>query len=155
MAVLGARAFASGPRVWGDLPGPAGGKKSGSQGATRMVRGQDAPTVAPVDFFEESKILFDRVEKGVESMVAVNDHFVVSRDAMEVSIDLGPAKGAFTLQRDLGKNEITFMSPHSGVHRYTFDESERRWLSVEADRHDLVGILTRDLIRHAAGCPQI
>lgn len=108
-----------------------------------------------MDFFQESKALFDRVERGVEGMKDVNKHFVVSRSELEVVIDLGPDKGAFTLQRDVGKNEIMFMSPHSGAHRYTFSPEERRWLSIESDRHDLVGILTRDLIRHAAGCPQI
>lgn len=49
--------------------------------------------------------------------------------------------------------QVLVMSPVSGVNKYQYDGKEKRWLSVESDRHDLIGILTRDLLRISVGCP--
>jgi hypothetical protein len=143
---------------------------------------EEAPGTAEADFMEVSLELFARVEKGVEGMRGLNDPFEVRRsgDGMELELDLGPSKGKLTLQRDWAVDQLVYMSPVSGLNKYNFDNAERRWLSIAEDRcggarpvhaplpsadgrasrlpprrHDLVGILTRDLIRLCTGCPQI
>jgi len=164
--------------VWGDIL-PKGGisssgtnsstnasgrstrsSSSGSGGAPRFVRrkpGGAAPSqAAEIDFGKVTGALFDRVEAGVAGMQELNDPFIINRqDEAELVLDLGPGKGAFTLQRDWAQNQLVYMSPVSGCNKYAYDGGEGRWLSVADDRHDLVGIMTRDLIRMCVGCPQI
>ena len=94
-------------------------------------------------------------------MRALNDPFTLQREETELVLDLGPTKGAFTLQRDWVNNQLVYLSPVSGLNKYEYEVAEQgvagggRWLSIAEDKHDLVGILTRDLIRVAVGCPQI
>lgn len=88
-------------------------------------------------------------------MRALNDPFHLTRQETELVLDLGPGKGAFTLQRDWASNQLVYLSPVSGLNKYAYDAGEGRWLSIADDKHDLVGILTRDLIRLCVGCPQI
>lgn len=133
---------------------------SGNGGAPRFIRrkpGESAPSpAAEVDFGKVTGALFDRVEAGVAGMRALNDPFIINRqDEAELVLDLGPGKGAFILQRDWAQNQLVYMSPVSGCNKYAYDGGEGRWLSVAEDRHDLVGIMTRDLIRMCVGCPQI
>lgn len=110
----------------------------------------------PVDFLKESRAFLDRVERGLADMKEVNEPFNIERDETELVVDLGQAKGKFTLQRDWTQNQLVLLSPVSGINKYEFHGGrEQRWLSVTEDRHDLVGMLTRDLIRVCAGCPQI
>jgi len=166
--------------VWGDIQPKAGsssagsntssstttpsgsgsGSSSSSSGTPRFVRrkpGEAAPApAAEIDFSKVTGALFDRVEAGVAGMKALNDPFIINRqDEAELVLDLGPGKGAFTLQRDWAQNQLVYMSPVSGCNKYAYDGGEGRWLSVAEDRHDLVGIMTRDLIRMCVGCPQI
>ena len=44
--------------------------------------------------------------------------------------------------------------PVSGTGDYAFDEAAGRWVSAGSDhRHDLEGIIVRDLLRQCRGCP--
>lgn len=88
-------------------------------------------------------------------MKSLNDPFLVEQNDVELTIDLGADKGKFTLQRDMEHNQLIFLSPVSGVNKYQYHSEDDRWLSIASDKHDLVGILTRDLIRVCVGCPQI
>ncbi|EWM25875.1 hypothetical protein Naga_100054g32 [Nannochloropsis gaditana] len=118
--------------------------------------GQVAPETIQVDFGEATGALFDRIEKGVAGMQELNDFFVVNRqNKVELVIDLGPGKGAFTLQRDWAHNQLVYLSPVSGCNKYEYEQAGRRWLSIAEDKHDLTGILTRDLIRMCVGCPEL
>lgn len=151
------------PHVWGDIPtGPGRTTAVGGGGRQFFVVGEGAEEGGAkarepvVDFLAESRAFLDRVERGLADMKEVNDPFVIRRDETELVLDLGPAKGAFTLQRDWAQNQLVLLSPVSGINKYEYHGGrERRWLSVTEDRHDLVGMLTRDLIRICAGCPQI
>lgn len=157
------------PHVWGEIPtGPAGGLTTAVGGGGRQFfvtdpeedarrAAAEAEETDPVDFLAESGAFLDRVERGLADMREVNDPFEIARDEAELVVDLGPAKGKFTLQRDWTQNQLVLLSPVSGIYKYQCHgkKGERRWLSVTEDRHDLVGMLTRDLIRVCAGCPQI
>ena len=154
------------PHVWGDIPtGPGRTTAVGGGGRQFFVVGEEeegglgssgrGEAREPVDFLAESRAFLDRVERGLADMKEVNDPFVINRDETELVLDLGPAKGAFTLQRDWTQNQLVLLSPVSGINKYECHGGPQpRWLSV-TDRHDLVGMLTRDLIRVCAGCLQI
>ncbi len=105
------------------------------------------------DFPAESKVLFDTVHQGLKGMEKINDVFVVNQTEWELTIDLGKQKGTYTLLKDVNTREITLLSPISGLNKYAYDAGKQRWLSVGPDKHDFLGILTRDLIRQCTGCP--
>jgi hypothetical protein len=137
--------------------GPFGSSASGDTRFVRRKPGQVAPeTIQEVDFGEATGALFDRIEKGVAGMQELNDFFVVNRqNEVELVLDLGPGKGAFTFQRDWAHNQLVYLSPVSGCNKYEYEQAGRRWLSIAEDKHDLTGILTRDLIRMCVGCPEL
>jgi hypothetical protein len=152
------------PHVWGDIPTGPMSTAVGGGGRQFFVSTEEDEAAAtgaassrePVDFLAESRAFLDRVEAGLAGMKAVNDPFEIVRDETELVLDLGPAEGKFTLQRDWTQNQLVLLSPVSGINKYEYHGgADKRWLSVTEDRHDLVGMLTRDLIRVCAGCPQI
>ena len=53
---------------------------------------------------------------------------------------------------DETKKLLRFQSYLSGIHYYTYDNNERVWLS-NRDKHDFIGLLTRDFLKHCTGCP--
>jgi len=90
-----------------------------------------------------------------------------SRDSLEVKIG-SPADGAYHLTAQENELEIKLISPISGHNRYVFVPSASQqgvcgeggdmlkgdWLSA-VDSHDLIGILTRDMLRSCGGCLKV
>lgn len=120
----------------------------------RSRRARATEEVTPeYDFPQESTVLFDTVCQGLKGMEKINDTFIVNKTEWELTIDLGKQKGTYTLLKDPNTKEVTLLSPISGLNKYAYDADKQRWLSIGADKHDFLGILTRDLIRQCTGCP--
>lgn len=110
-------------------------------------------------------------------MVQLNPGFQVTSGKDEFSIFLGEGLGSIVFQANSDLETLDVRLPVGGSHtyspslprglnlvftgywchtgrtsRYRFDHAQGRWLSSE-DGHDLEGIVTRDLLRQCAGCP--
>jgi hypothetical protein len=85
-----------------------------------------------------------------------------SPDSLEISFG-SPQDGSYHIKADWVERVITVISPVSGRNTYAFVASggtvegefeglmKGNWLST-VDSHDLVGMLTRDMLRSCAGC---
>ena len=113
---------------------------------------KDSQEPGKVYFIEEASRALSVIEKGIQPLVEINDGYKISRPSdNELLIDVG-GMGSYILRIDLPLNCIAITSPVSGVNKYVYDRDENLWLGVH-DRHDMLGILTRDFLRHSIGCP--
>ncbi len=94
---------------------------------------------------------FDKLEAGLQMMKASNDHFVITRDDDKMFIDVGE-NGTFILIVRSDDQEISVQSPVNGGHAYTFDAERDWWVDVNDD-HNLLELLSRDLMYVAKGYP--
>eukprot|EP01034_Spumella_vulgaris_P025934 gene25934-32444_t len=46
-----------------------------------------------------------------------------------------------------------FISYDSGWHGYRYHPEDNVWLSKKDDEHNMLGMITRDMIHHLGGCP--
>ncbi|CAM9368300.1 unnamed protein product [Discosporangium mesarthrocarpum] len=97
----------------------------------------------------------DRVEKAVEGMTGMAGVFNVTRseNRQELWIDLGDTIGKYWVQYYKPMKMLCLASPRSGGYRYVFSAEQGKWVG-ELDGHDFEGMLTRDLIQQAYGCPK-
>ena len=110
------------------------------------------------DFRESVTSFYDKVEKGVASMVKINTNMVAERSAQEDGvfiIKLGDDSEwpSLSFQVNDEERQLDYFSPVSGKLRYHFCDATETFRSIEDD-HDDVGILTRDLMRAVKGAPQ-
>ena len=91
----------------------------------------------------------DSIERGLEGVLRENADFRVERDGHRLELHCGP-NTSYTVAADPGSARVEFQSPISGGHAYEYDAATGRWLSV-TDKHDFLGIFTRDLLRHSSG----
>jgi len=125
------------------------------QPASRRKRGSggSGPT-AIVDFDFEVKKVMDQIYKAIDPLMVLNDSFKLSRDDHKEEILLDADKKGFYIFRvDRGMQRLFVQTPISGAHQYEFSPEDKTWLDVR-DKHDMRGLVTRDLLRHARGCPK-
>jgi frataxin-like iron-binding protein CyaY len=105
------------------------------------------------DFYSEAGRMIDKIRKAVEPMQSINSGFTVVTGG-EHALLVTSERGKFVFDTDEVHYTLSMQSYVSGKHFYAFDSSEGVWLSVK-DGHDIRGLLTRDLLKHCAGCPII
>lgn len=113
--------------------------------------------VSSVNFsFQIDKVLSQIYEALDVGIIPVNADFKLARctdRAQEsVSLDAGD-KGFYVFSVDWKMERLTVQTPISGVRQYEYEPADGTWLNT-IDRHDMRGIVTRDLLRHAKGCPK-
>lgn len=69
-----------------------------------------------------------------------------------ISLDVGE-KGFYIFSVDWLMELLTVQTPISGIRQYEYEPEEDTWLNT-IDRHDMRGLVTRDLLRHSRGCPK-
>lgn len=107
-----------------------------------------------IDFDAEVMKLMTQVNDAVVPMIPLNPGFAVvfCRDTPSLIIQTAKGKLSFTSDKEQGL--VNLQSFLSGAQHYYFDVEERSWLS-KRDHHNLRGLVTRDLIRHNRGCPDL
>lgn len=123
-------------------------------------KGQQAPTEtsepkAPeFDFDEEAARIIRKIYDETLPMEKSNPGFEVSYDPEEPSLVIFTAKGKLAFSKDTTRPVLIYQSFNSGSHNYMFNAEQRLWLS-DQDEHDIRGIVTRDLIKHNIGMPNL
>ena len=96
------------------------------------------------------------LETGLASLKARNPTVrVESSGDAGVSMTLGSPRGVevrVRADRD-GDDVVVLNTPYGGPKRYVFDADARRWVSESGDKHDMLGLLLRDLLPHIVGLP--
>jgi hypothetical protein len=140
-------------------------KKEVKPSATAAAAGTG--TVSEYDFDKEMNRLLTNIYHGVLPMKEVNDEFSVTLNLEACSLMIDTLRGNFSLTSvdaaDAGVTAaslssdskfLRFQTYISGVHHYSYIAQEDVWRSVHDD-HDIRGLITRDLLKHCAGCPMI
>ena len=110
------------------------------------------------DYNDNVDSFFDKVYNGVLPMKIVNTGFEIEKKTLNdekiLSVILGEEceYSNLTLQTVHEDRTLEFFSPASGKLIYSYCNETNTFRSVEDD-HDLLGILTRDLIKDAKGFP--
>ena len=98
--------------------------------------------------------LFDKLERGVEDMKEDNKGFGVKRNGSEsLVIQVGSGRGGFNLAAQEHTKSVSFISPLGSVCVYQYDANVDVWKS-EADGHDIIELMSRDLVQLCQGYPK-
>ena len=124
-------------------------------------------TGSEYDFDKEMNRLLTNIYHGVLPMKEVNVEFSVTLNLEACSLMIDTLRGNFSLSSvdaaDAGVTAaslsseskfLRFQTYISGVHHYSYIAQDDVWRSVQDD-HDIRGLITRDLLKHCAGCPMI
>ena len=103
------------------------------------------------DFLEEAKKCIKAVSIALEPMMELNEEFKLNTTDDELILDVGP-RGQVVLSVDTKQECLCLSTPISGVFEYLYDVETGQWLG-SVDRHDMRGMITRDLLRHFRGMP--
>eukprot|EP01032_Pedospumella_encystans_P007656 gene7656-9161_t len=106
------------------------------------------------DFDVEVMKVLKQINAAAEPMVGVNPKFSVEFVLTEPSLTILTGKGSMYLTVDKEQRLLDLQSFLSGAQQYYYDPDEREWLSKN-DKHNLRGVITRDLIRHSRGRPNL
>jgi hypothetical protein len=102
-------------------------------------------------FDEQVKNLIVMVRDAVKPLESLNTNFkVTDNDSDQLTITCERGKHSIKVSND--RTKVIFQSFISGFHQYYFDEEDQLWLSIK-DKHDLRGLITRDVMKHSIGCP--
>jgi frataxin-like iron-binding protein CyaY len=120
----------------------------------RKAAAKAEPTESDIEQFKKNGVrLFETVKRAIDPILPLNkSYMLVVRSEEEMELIAGD-RGSYIFRLDDKSQRLTLLSPMSGCQQYSFDGEEKLWLSTQ-DRHDFRGLLTRDLLRHSAGCPQ-
>ena len=107
-----------------------------------------------MDFDFEVKKAMDSIYKAIDPMLVLNETYKLTKNASseEILLDTG-AKGFYIFRIDRRMERLFVQTPISGTHQYEFSAEDKTWLDVH-DKHDMRGLITRDLLRHSRGCPK-
>mmetsp|Transcript_2307 Transcript_2307/g.2426 ORF Transcript_2307/g.2426 Transcript_2307/m.2426 type:complete len:233 (-) Transcript_2307:1-699(-) len=117
-----------------------------------------------IGFNEQATIGIIYIARALSPLVPMNPGYSlgathdISKNAFELSIDNDPivltletgVKGPYIFSIDRQNERLIVQSPISGIFQYAWDVESKLWLG-SVDRHDLRGLITRDLLRHATG----
>jgi hypothetical protein len=133
------------------LTGPSSRKGSKSQQTQTEASEPKAPEF---DFDDEAAKIIRKIYDEALPMEKDNAGFEVSYDPEEPSLVIFTAKGKLAFSKDTTRPVLIYQSFNSGSHNYMFHAEEGLWLS-DQDEHDIRGIVTRDLIKHNIGMPNL
>ena len=111
----------------------------------------------PVVFAKACDTFLEKLVKALRPMEGCNDVFEVNvtrleEHVWELTINLKPGDGIYTLSVDAGNFSLLLSSPISGCYSYVLCAKTGEWAG-EDDGHSLIGLLVRDLIRQCNGYP--
>ncbi|UIZ23552.1 hypothetical protein KXD40_007904 [Peronospora effusa] len=126
-----------------------------------------------IRFTALSMEFFDRVEIAMKPLhPPINDEFQLQRDANGGELVIRTNAQEFKIKVLTSKQQIELLSPASCLRTYHWNAMTKRWEDVlqqvsvvlhlindscrcvlQADSHDIEGLLTRDLMRFCAGIP--
>mmetsp|Transcript_24473 Transcript_24473/g.35986 ORF Transcript_24473/g.35986 Transcript_24473/m.35986 type:complete len:150 (+) Transcript_24473:35-484(+) len=102
-------------------------------------------------FKREARDALTKIQTALSPMEEMNDKFEIIRHDDELNVDCG--EHGFWWFRICYEDEALHMNtPRSGSFSYKFDIASKEWLN-EHDRHDIRGLITRDMIRGHKGLP--
>lgn len=68
-------------------------------------------------------------------------------------LSISTPRGKFHFYYQPAENCLMYVSYDSGYHGYRYDAEDNVWLSKKEDKHNMLGMITRDMIHHLGGCP--
>jgi hypothetical protein len=68
-------------------------------------------------------------------------------------LSIATPRGKFHIHYQPSDNCLMYISYTSGYHGYRYHPEENVWLSKKDDEHNMLGMITRDMIHHLGGCP--
>ena len=113
------------------------------------------PVEITESFDKEVKELFAVVTKVFSPLLASNNDFhmsILSQKEIRLKVGDLSERGAYVIQCDSKDEVIRINYPYGGNFEYAYDTETKQWLSV-MDKHDMRGMLTRELLKHCVGCP--
>ena len=110
--------------------------------------------VIPIDFKKQVDDLFKMVVTTLKPMLPGNPDFELTINAnVEVRLKFGTSeRSAYLFSPNYEEEVVRVVCPYSGSFEYYYDTETNNWLNL-IDKHDLRGIVTRDLLKHCIGCP--
>lgn len=126
---------------------------SGVKAFSRNKKIENANTV-PVNFVTDVDRLFSIIETTLRPMLKDNKDFELTiKPQKEIRLKVGESeRGAYIFTSDPAEEVIRVNYPYCGGFEYHFDMDSRQWIST-IDKHDLRGMITRELLKHCIGCP--
>ena len=104
------------------------------------------------DFVEESNNLLKYIKISIDPIVEINDYSWTNGSKLNELVLIVGKKGTYSFYPDTESGIFMLHSPISGPLQYYYDPEEKLWFGI-LDKHDMRGLITRDLLRHSIGCP--
>jgi len=99
--------------------------------------------------------IFSSIEDTLRPLLSLNKDFeLIVKPGEEIRLKVGNSeRGHYVFIPNYDSELLRVNSPYSGTFEYFHCPDTENWLCV-IDRHDMRGIITRDLLKHCIGCPQ-
>lgn len=111
------------------------------------------PTVKlTYDFDHEAKAMLVEIENAITPMKKLNPDFEFVHLAGEFQVNTG-ANGWFIFRINRNEKSLYMASPISGPFEYKYCPESKNWLN-SLDKHDMRGMIVRDMLRKFIGVPQ-
>jgi frataxin-like iron-binding protein CyaY len=104
------------------------------------------------DFDKESKSMLLEIEQAITPMKKLNPEFEFLKLAGEFQVNTGP-NGWFIFKINRSEKALYMASPISGPFEYKYCPESKNWLS-SLDKHDMRGMIVRDMLRKFVGFPK-
>ena len=110
--------------------------------------------VVPIDFNKQVQDLFKMITCTLQPMLPLNPDFeLIVNTNVEIRLKFGLSeRSAYAFTPNFDEEVVRVVCPYSGSFEYYYDTDTNNWLNL-IDKHDLRGIVTRDLLKHCIGCP--
>lgn len=133
---------------------PVSRKKKNS--ASTLRKKDEVAVPVPVSITKSFTVLAHEgiamIDAAISPLIPMNPGYKLRRTGTDsLELDCGSKVGKYMFGVDYEEERITYQSPLSGNLEYMVDDEDGGvWLNAR-DGHDMRGIITRDLLRHAAG----
>ena len=121
----------------------------------------DDDRYSEVDFPHEVKKVLQVIYEAIKPLEELNENFDCSFQDVDHLV-VKSTRGNFEFKPDYHNSNLVVKSYITGYLNYRFEPAPRsangvtgagHWLSIK-DGHDMRGLVTRDLLKHCAGCVQ-
>ena len=121
---------------------------------TTRKRKVSSDNVQTFDFNSKGDDVLNHIQSALQPILVANTSFSLTRDKNEknnerITLNTG-SKGYYVFTIDSVIQKLIIQTPISGMLQYYYDVNENLWLNV-LDKHDMRGLVTRDLLRHTLG----
>lgn len=104
------------------------------------------------NFDHEAKNMLLEIENAITPMKALNKDFEFVKLAGEFQVNTGE-NGWFMFKINNNEKSIYMASPISGPFEYKYCPENKNWLNT-LDKHDMRGMIVRDMLRKFIGMPK-